>query len=102
VAQNQYLAESSALAEAMQRHLNQLTGIRNRGVRQAPFRVLMGAMMPAVLVEVGFISNPTEEQRLASEEYRERIVAAMVAAVREFLDNLGRFAAPVPPPADVP
>ena len=63
LAQNQYLAESSALAESIQQHMNWMTGTRSRGVRQAPFRVLMGAMMPAVLVEVGFISNPEAGRR---------------------------------------
>src|SRR5262249_32725695 len=64
LAQNSHLAESSKLAEAVQRSLNGLTGIKDRGVRQAPFRVLMGATMPAILVESGFISNPDEESRL--------------------------------------
>jgi N-acetylmuramoyl-L-alanine amidase len=94
LAQTQYLHESSRLAEAIQRHLDALAGTRNRGVRQAPFRVLMGAMMPAVLVEVGFISNPEEEARLRSPEHRSRVVAALAAAVGEFLDNLERYAAP--------
>ena len=92
LAQNQYLAESSLLAERVQFHLNQLTGTRDRGVRQAPFRVLMGATMPAILVEVGFISNPKEEERFRSMEYRDRVVEAIEAAVREFLDELERTA----------
>ncbi|NIM01625.1 MAG: N-acetylmuramoyl-L-alanine amidase, partial [Acidobacteria bacterium] len=63
LAQNQFLAESSLLAERVQWHLNALTGTRDRGVRQAPFRVLMGAMMPAILIEAGFLSNVEEEER---------------------------------------
>jgi N-acetylmuramoyl-L-alanine amidase len=94
LAQNQYLAESAALAEAIQGHLNLLTGTRNRGVRQAPFRVLMGATMPAVLVEVGFISNPEEEAKLRTPSYQRQVVAAMTAAIREFLANLRRFEKP--------
>jgi N-acetylmuramoyl-L-alanine amidase len=94
LAQNQYLAESSALAESIQRHLNRLTGTRNRGVRQAPFRVLMGAMMPAVLVEVGFISNEEEEEQLRRASYRARVVGAIAAAVEEFLLDLERYSAP--------
>jgi N-acetylmuramoyl-L-alanine amidase len=94
LAQNQYLAESSSLAESIQQQLNRLTGTRNRGVRQAPFRVLMGATMPAVLVEVGFISNPDEEQQLRGPSYRTRVVRAMAAAVEEFLLNLQRYNAP--------
>ena len=91
LAQNHHLGESSALAESVQRHLNRLTGTRNRGVRQAPFRVLMGATMPAILVEVGFVSNPDEEERLRTSEYMNQVVNAIVAAVREFLTNLERF-----------
>jgi N-acetylmuramoyl-L-alanine amidase len=94
LAQTQYLHESSLLAESIQRHLDRLTGTRNRGVRQAPFRVLMGAMMPAVLVEVGFISNAEEETLLRSPEHRARVVEALAAAVGEFLDNLERYSAP--------
>lgn len=96
LAQNQYLSESAALAEAIQRQLNQLAGTRNRGVRQAPFRVLEGAMMPAVLVEVGFVSNPDEEARFKTDPYRTRVVGAIVAAVQEFLLNLERFSQPAP------
>jgi N-acetylmuramoyl-L-alanine amidase len=94
LAQNQYLAESSALAESIQRHLNRLTGTRSRGVRQAPFRVLMGATMPAVLVEVGFISNTDEEELFQTSSYRARVVTAMAAAVEEFLLDLERYSVP--------
>jgi N-acetylmuramoyl-L-alanine amidase len=94
LAQNQYLAESSRLAERMQRELNELTGTRDRGVRQAPFRVLMGATMPAILVEVGFISNPEEEERFKTSSYRDRVVEAMARAVRGFLSGLKRASGP--------
>ncbi len=94
LAQNQYLAESSALAEEVQREMNALTGTRDRGVRQAPFRVLMGATMPAILVEVGFITNRDEENRLEDSAYRDRIVEALVRAVRRFQEGLERLAAP--------
>ena len=94
LAQNQHLAASSALAESIQRQLNALTGTRNRGVRQAPFRVLQGAMMPAVLVEVGFISNPREESKLNTSSYRASVVEALAAAVEEFLLDLKLYSAP--------
>jgi N-acetylmuramoyl-L-alanine amidase len=94
LAQNRYLAESSALAESMQDQLNRLAGTRNRGVRQAPFRVLMGATMPAVLVEAAFITNPAEEAKLRSPDHMNQIVEAMTLAVREFLGNLAREGAP--------
>jgi N-acetylmuramoyl-L-alanine amidase len=94
LAQNRYVAESSVLAESIQRHMNRLTGTRDRGVRQAPFRVLMGAMMPAVLVEVGFVSSAAEEQRLASPDYQQQVVQALAAAVREFLSDVDRQSGP--------
>jgi len=99
LAQNQYLAESSALAESMQRHLNELTGTRDRGVRQAPFRVLMGATMPAVLVEVGFVTNPEEETKFRTDAYREQVVQAMTRAVHEFVEAVDRLSRPASPAA---
>jgi N-acetylmuramoyl-L-alanine amidase len=81
LAQNSYLAESSRLAEAIQNELNAATGVRDRGVRQAPFRVLMGATMPAILVEAGFISNPEEESRFKDDAYKDKVVDAIAAAV---------------------
>jgi len=94
LAQNQYLAESSLLGESMQSQLNALVGTPDRGVRQAPFRVLMGATMPAILVEVGFISNPEEEQLFRSMGYRNQVVSAMAGAVHDFLERLQQFSPP--------
>ena len=81
LAQNGFLAESSRLAEAVQSELNAATGVRDRGVRQAPFRVLMGATMPAILIEAGFISNPEEEARFKDDAYKDKVVDAIARAV---------------------
>jgi N-acetylmuramoyl-L-alanine amidase len=81
MAQNSFLAESSKLAEAIQSELNAATGVRDRGVRQAPFRVLMGATMPAILIEAGFISNPEEEARFKDDAYKDKVVEAIARAV---------------------
>ena len=56
----------------------------NRGIKQAPFRVLAGATMPAVLVEVGFISHPDEEKQLRSATFQENVASAIATAVGEF------------------
>jgi N-acetylmuramoyl-L-alanine amidase len=64
LAQSHHMAESQRFAGLIQEELNEALELRNRGVKQAPFRVLMGAAMPAVLVELGFLSNPREEERL--------------------------------------
>lgn len=81
LAQSQYLAQSQQLAKLVQDELNDALGLNNRGVKQAPFRVLIGASMPAVLVECGFISNPEEEQELLDPAYRSQLINALVRAV---------------------
>ena len=67
LAQNQHLSASARLAEIVQADFNRLLGITTRGVKQAPFRVLIGVNAPAVLVEVAFITNPDEETRIGSD-----------------------------------
>ena len=84
MAQAEHLEESSALASRIQEELAQVTGSVGRGVKQAPFRVLVGAAMPAVLVEVAFISNSDEEKLLASEAYQSKIVSALVRGVGRY------------------
>src|SRR6185369_8778123 len=84
MAQAEHLEESSALASRIQEELAQVTGSEGRGVKQAPFRVLVGAAMPAVLVEVAFISNTDEEKLLASDAYQSKIVSALVRGVGRY------------------
>lgn len=84
MAQAEHLEESSALASRIQEELADVTGSEGRGVKQAPFRVLVGAAMPAVLVEVAFISNSEEEKLLGSEAYQAKIVSALVRGVGRY------------------
>lgn len=84
LAQSQHLAASQRLATLIQEELNRELDLRDRGVKQAPFRVLMGAAMPAVLVELGFISTREEEQRLRTPEYRSQLVETLVRAISRF------------------
>jgi N-acetylmuramoyl-L-alanine amidase len=84
MAQAEHLEESSALASRIQEELAVVTGSEGRGVKQAPFRVLVGAAMPAVLVEVAFISNPEEEKLLASEAYQAKIAASLARGIERF------------------
>ena len=84
MAQAEHLEESSALASRIQEELAVVTGSEGRGVKQAPFRVLVGASMPAVLVEVAFISNPDEEKLLVSEAYQARVAASLAKGIERF------------------
>jgi N-acetylmuramoyl-L-alanine amidase len=87
LAQSAYLKESSDLAEMIQSRLNETLGVRNRGIKQAPFRVLMGATMPAVLVEVAFISSPEEEKSLREPAFKDRIADSVADSVRRFREK---------------
>ncbi|HDL53933.1 MAG TPA: N-acetylmuramoyl-L-alanine amidase, partial [Proteobacteria bacterium] len=58
--------------------------VRNRGVRQAPLAVLVGARMPAILVEIGFITNPAEEINLNRDTYQTRIARALFDAIADY------------------
>jgi N-acetylmuramoyl-L-alanine amidase len=75
------LAGSSRLAYAIHDKLVTALNAENRGVKQAPFYVLAGARMPAVLLEVGFISNAAEAGKLRTAEHQERIAAAVADGV---------------------
>jgi len=84
LAQAAYLKQSSQLADRIQAGLNDLLGTRNRGVKQAPFKVLTGAACPAVLVEAAFISNPEEEKELQSEEFQNNVARAIYQSLVEY------------------
>ena len=84
LAQAHHMAESQRFANMIQGELNQTLQLRDRGVKQAPFRVLMGATMPAVLVELGFLSNPEEEKKLQDPAYRDQLVDALARAIARY------------------
>ena len=84
LAQQAYIDESSRFAQAIQEEMNAATSVANRGVKQAPFKVLVGATMPAALVEVGFITNAEEEAKLQSEEFQNLMVDALTRAVQRY------------------
>ena len=76
------LAGSSRLAYALHERLVAALGSEDRGVKQAPFYVLAGARMPAVLLEVGFISNGAESKRLTTAAQQDKIAGAIAAGVK--------------------
>jgi N-acetylmuramoyl-L-alanine amidase len=82
--QNQHLRESSEWAQLIQDRLRQVHPGPDRGVKQAGFAVLVGAFMPAVLVEIGFISNRTEEQMLLDPQRQQTIARQLATSVHDF------------------
>lgn len=87
LAQAAHLRESSVLAEMIQSGLNDLWEIGDRGVKQAPFRVLKGATMPAVLVEIGYLSNPSDADRLLDPAFRERLAESLYGSISLFRER---------------
>jgi N-acetylmuramoyl-L-alanine amidase len=63
-------------------------GIRDRGVKKAPFIVLIGANMPSILAEISFVSNPADEHRLETSEYRQRIAESLYRGIAKYCSGL--------------
>ncbi len=66
--------------------------VKNRGVRKAPFVVLIGADMPSILTEISFLSNPADEQLLKKPEHRQRVAEGLYSGVSEYLQSLNSVA----------
>jgi N-acetylmuramoyl-L-alanine amidase len=84
MAQNAYNKESQDFADMIQASLAKHTGVRNRGVRQAGFYVMVGASMPNVLVETAFLSNKKEERLLKSSSFQQKVAQGIYESVKEF------------------
>jgi len=91
---NSKLDESRDLAHSIQEGM--VSGVReqhaipDRGVHSAPFYVLIGANMPAVLAELGFVSHPEDEKRLRTPQYREVLARSLLQGLRTYLEALSR------------
>lgn len=85
--QNEFINESSYLAEVTQKAMTDRLAIRDRGVKQANFTVLQGARMPAVLIETAFLSNPREEAMLSDPDFHDNVARGLVEAVRRFRER---------------
>ena len=92
MAQARHIEQSAGLARAIERSLRTSVPMSPRAIQQAPFRVLVGANMPAVLVEMGYITNGEQEEQLGGESLQARLVAALADAIGRF------FGGDVPPP----
>ena len=90
---NTKIHESSRLAHAIQRGMvsklkRRYKYVRSLGVKQAPFYVLIGAQMPAVLIETGFITNPTERKRLTSPRYQALLAEGICAGIKKYVESI--------------
>jgi N-acetylmuramoyl-L-alanine amidase len=93
---NEKIAESREFASKVQIALHGVSsrlnpGAQNRGVKKAPFVVLLGASMPSILTEIGFVSNPREEALLSKPEYRQRIAEGLLLGVKRYAETLSHF-----------
>jgi N-acetylmuramoyl-L-alanine amidase len=79
-----HMADSSAFAKLAQAELSKVDATSSRGVKQAPFVVLMGVQMPAALIEIGFLSNDRDAASLSKSIHRQRVAEALARAVIAF------------------
>jgi N-acetylmuramoyl-L-alanine amidase len=84
MAQARHLNESAAFAMLVEEELRRRVEMSPNPVQQAPFRVLVAANMPAVLVEMGFLSNPEQEAQLTSDDFKNRVVQALFDAIGRY------------------
>jgi N-acetylmuramoyl-L-alanine amidase len=97
IARTEKIDESKELAEDIQDSLSKrvqrtVKTVRNRGVRKAPFVVLIGADMPSILTEISFLSNPSDEQLLKKPEHRQRIAEGVYQGVTQYLESMNSLA----------
>src|SRR6266849_2517044 len=84
LAQSEFQQESSFMAETVLDSMTHSLSLVPRGVKQAGFYVLGGATMPAILIEIGFLTNHKEERKLATPEHREAVARAIYAGLAEY------------------
>ena len=82
--QNAYLSNSLNLADKIEHQFKKRVGRNSRGVKQAPFVVLYKSSMPSVLVETGFLSNPSEERYLNNDLGQTYIASGIFRAIRDY------------------
>lgn len=101
IAQTEKIDESKEFAEDIQESLSnriQKTSksVRNRGVRKAPFVVLIGADMPSILTEISFLSNPADEKLLKQPEQRQRVAEGLYQGISSYLQNMNSMTVNLP------
>jgi N-acetylmuramoyl-L-alanine amidase len=93
IALKEKIEESREFASDVQRSLHsglamKSPGLRDRGVKKAPFIVLIGANMPSILAEISFVSNPTDARKLRTAEYRQRIAESLYKGISKYASGL--------------
>ncbi len=91
MAQSAYVRSSETFADITQQELEKTTDLPNRGVKQAGFYVLVGAAMPNVLVETGYLSNRTDEKFLRSHAGQEKIAESIFSAIKRYKQEYERL-----------
>ncbi len=86
MAQAMFVQESEEFANLVQTNMNRRTGLRDRGIDQAGFYVLVGASMPAILVETGFITTRSEEAIIRTENFRQQVAAGICDGIIQFME----------------
>jgi N-acetylmuramoyl-L-alanine amidase len=97
IARTEKIDESKEFAEDVQESLSKriqktVKPVRDRGVRKAPFVVLIGADMPSILTEISFLSNPADEKLLKKPEHRQQIAEGVFQGVSSYLQSLNSVA----------
>ena len=93
IALKEKIEESQEFAADVQRSLHsglatKNPGVRDRGVKKAPFIVLIGANMPSILAEISFVSNPGDERRLETADYRQKIAESLYRGIAKYVGGL--------------
>lgn len=102
LARTQAHQDASRLAYTVHQKMVGRAKANDRGVHQAPFVVLMGAEMPAILVEIGYISHPRESKKLVQAKYQQQVAESLAEGIGEFLEQIGkRSGGDAPPQADL-
>ena len=92
---NTKIHESSKLAHEVQKGMvysikKRYKKAKSLGVKQAPFYVLIGAQMPAILIETGFLTNPTEKKRLMSKKYQENVAEGICTGISSYIKSINQ------------
>ena len=89
LAKTEFINEAAELAGIVALSVGKRVDIPNRGVKQADFYVLRGANMPAMLIEMGYLTNARDEAKLQSEKYRSKMIEGICAGIISYAERKG-------------